>query len=367
MKNFRKWVDFAIQFVKIHKIISFVILLALIVILFVFKPGEQTPVATEKVRKENISQTISITGSVDSSNTVNLSFRVSGKLVYLGVKKGDYVYANQTIGALDERTVQKNLEIALIDYSKQRLTFDQTKENNQNRTIEGALNESMRRILQNNQYDLDKSVKSVELADLAREESALITPISGVITKADAETQGINISTTTTFMVTDLNSLNFEMDVDQADIGKVKVGQSVRVVLDSYPDETLALTIDGIDYVSHTTSTGGDAFTVSAKIPIPPDYKDYKYRVGMNGNAEIIISEKNNVLSVPLSAIEDDNVYVKTESGFSQKKVKLGLQSDTRAEITEGLSENDTIASDISSIPKQGDLRIPFLRRFLRR
>src|SRR3989338_1089167 len=367
MPNFRKRIDSTVSFAKTHRVLAGVALLILIVILFLIRPGRQTPISTERVTRETVSQSISITGNIQSDNTVNLSFKVPGKLVYLGVKKGDFVYAYQTIGALDERTVQKNLEIALIDYSKQRLTFDQTKENNQNRTIEGALNESMRRILQNNQYDLDKSVKSVELADLAREESALITPISGVITKADAETQGINISTTTTFMVTDLNSLNFEMDVDQADIGKVKVGQSVRVVLDSYPDKTLALTIDGIDYVSHTTSTGGDAFTVSAKIPIPPDYKDYKYRVGMNGNAEIIISEKNNVLSVPLSAIEDDNVYVKTESGFSQKKVKLGLQSDTRAEITEGLSENDTIASDISSIPKQGDLRIPFLRRFLRR
>ena len=361
MKIFNDWLSFAIQFAKTRKIISFVILLALIVILFLIRPGRQTSISTERVTRETVSQSISITGNIQSDNTVNLSFKVPGKLVYLGVKKGDFVYAYQTLGVLDQVTTQKNLEIELIDYSKQRLTFDQTKENNQGRTIEGALNESMRRILQNNQYDLDKSVKSVELTDLVKQESVLTTPISGIITRTDVKTAGVNITTATTFTVTDLNSLNFEMDVDEADIGKVKNGQIVKVILDSYPDETLELTVDSIDFVSHTTSTGGDA-----KIPLPSDYSNYKYRVGINGNAEIITNEKDNVLSVPISAIENDKVYVKTKSEYSQKKVKLGLQTDTRAEITEGLTENDVVVSDINSVPKQKESRIPFLGRFSR-
>ena len=366
MPNFRKRIDSTVSFAKTHRVLAGVALLILIVILFLIRPGRQTPISTERVTRGTVSQSISITGNIQSDNTVNLSFKVPGKLVYLGVKKGDFVYAYQTLGVLDQVTTQKNLEIELIDYSKQRLTFDQTKENNQGRTIEGALNESMRRILQNNQYDLDKSVKSVELTDLVKQESVLTTPISGIITRTDVKTAGVNITTATTFTVTDLNSLNFEMDVDEADIGKVKNGQIVKVILDSYPDETLELTVDSIDFVSHTTSTGGDAFTVSAKIPLPSDYSNYKYRVGINGNAEIITNEKDNVLSVPISAIENDKVYVKTKSEYSQKKVKLGLQTDTRAEITEGLTENDVVVSDINSVPKQKESRIPFLGRFSR-
>ncbi len=366
MQNFRKRIDFAVRFIKAHRIISTIAILALIVILFLIRPGKQPPIATETVKKGDLSQSISITGSVKSDNTVNLSFKVPGKLVYLGAKKGVYVNAFQTIGILDERTTQKSLEIALIDYSKQRITFEQTRENNQNRTIEEALNENIRRILQNNQYDLEKAVKSVELQDLAKQESILTTPISGIITRADVENAGVNVSTTVTFTVTDLNSLNFEMDVDQADIGKIKIGQEVNVILDSYPEETLNLDIDSVDFVSHTTSTGGDAFTVSANIPIPLNHKDYKYRVGMNGNAEIIVNEKNNVLSVPISALENDKVYVKTKSGFIARKVRLGLQTDTRAEITNGLSESDIILSDIGSLPKREGPRIPILGRFVR-
>jgi len=351
MKRFRDWVNFTIQFAKTHKIISFVILLILISILFVLKPGREVPIAVEKTRRENISQTISITGSVDSNTTANLSFRVSGKLVYLGVKKGDYVYAYQTIGTMDERTVQKNLEIALIDYSKQRLTFDQTLEKNQNRTPAEALNIDMKRILENNQFDLDKAIKSVELSDLAKQDSVLTTPISGIITRADVETSGVNVSPATTFTVTDLSSLTFKMDVDEADIGKVKEDQKVKVVLDPYPNETLNLIIDQIDFASHTTSTGGTAFTVYANFSENPDNK---YRVGINGNAEIITDEKNDVLTIPVSAVSEDNkVFVKTNAGFEERKIKTGLQNDTRTQVTSGVSQNDEVAVEPTLVPKK--------------
>ncbi len=351
MKRFRDWGSFITQFAKNHKIISFVILLTLIVSLVVLKPSKQVSIAVEKVRRENISQTISITGSIDSNSTANLSFRVSGKLVYLGVKKGDYVYAYQTIEMLDEKTVEKNLEIALIDYSKQRLTFDQTVEKNQNRTPQQALNNDMKRILENNQFDLDRAIKSVELADLAKQDSVLTTPISGIITRADVETSGVNVSTTTTFTVTDLSSLAFKMDVDQADIGKVKEGEKVKVVLDAYPNETLNLTIDKIDFTSHITSTGGTAFTVYANLA---DNPDNKYRVGINGNAEIIIDQKKDVLTIPVSSITANNkVFVKTETGFEERKIKTGFQNDTSAQVTSGLSQNDEVVVEPALVPKK--------------
>ena len=363
MKRFRDLLNFAVQFAKTHKIISFNIFLTLIVILIVLKPGKQAPIATEKVRRENISQTISITGSIDSNNTANLSFKASGKLVYLGVKKGDYVYAYQTIAGMDERTVQKNLEITLIDYSKQRLTFDQTLEKNQNRTPQEALNNDMKRILENNQFDLDRAVKSVELQDLAKQESVLTTPITGIITRSDVETSGVNVSAATTFTVVDLSSLNFKMDVDEADIGKVRQGQKVKVVLDAYPDETLNLTVDKIDFVSHTTSTGGTAFTVHANFA---DHPDNKYRVGINGNAEIITGERENVLAIPVSSITEDNkVFIKTKRGYVERKIKTGLQNDTRAQVISGLSQNDEVVVESTLVPKKTQARFPF-RFFIR-
>src|SRR3989344_1219728 len=350
-----------IKFIKKHRFISAAVLILLVLLFTIFKPKGPIPVPTENIKKGNIVESISVTGSVNSENSVDLTFQIPGTLTYIAGKTGAYVNKYQTIAAIDQRSAQKNLEQALIDYSKQRITFDTTVENNQNRTPQQALNDTMKRLLQDNQYDLDKTVNSVELQDLVKQKSFISTPISGIITREDADITGINITIADKFTITDPNSLIFEMDVDEADIGKVKEGQKIKANLNEYPNETLNLTVDKIDFVSHTTSTGGNAFTVKAKIPIPADYSDYKYRIGINGNAEIITNEKKDVLSVPLSSITNDNsVFIKRGSKFEKRKVNMGIQGDTRVEILNGVSEGDIVATDITSIPENKKPSIRF-------
>ncbi|MGH7246265.1 MAG: efflux RND transporter periplasmic adaptor subunit, partial [Candidatus Levyibacteriota bacterium] len=283
----------------------------------------------------------------------DLTFPVSGTLAYIGVRKGDYVQRFQTIATLDERTVQKNLQQALITYSEQRNTFDQTNDNYNHQTPSGALTDAIKRILQNNQYDLDKSVNSVELQDLVRQQAILASPIAGIVTRADATTPGITAGITgPTFSIVDPSSIAFDMDVDEADIGKVTVGQNVNVSLDAYPDETLHMQVSKIDFNSHTTSNGGNAFTVEVGLQQSAN-GNYKYRVGMNGNADITVAQKENVLIIPIVSLVDDgaSVYVQNGKKFMKKKVTTGLESDTEVEITGGLQENDIVVLEPSRIP----------------
>ena len=275
-----------------------------------------------------------------------------GTLAWLGVKKGDVVKQYQTFATLDARTTLKSLQGTLLDYSKQRNTFEQTQDSYANRTPEMALNDSMKRVLQNNQYDLNKAVVSVELQDLARQQSILTTPISGIVVRADAKTAGITITPSTTFTVVDPSSLTFKMEIDEADISKLREGQTVDVIFDAYPDKKLNLTIESIDFVTHTTSTGGSAYDVKAKIMT--DNSNYQYRIGMNGNAEIILSKKQHILTVPLASLVDENkVYVKTSKGFEKKTLKLGQENDTSVEVLSGLSAGDVVATDPTLIPNK--------------
>lgn len=323
----------------------------LILIAFWFlRPKPPKPVATEKANRGDIIQSISITGSVSAEKSVDLTFQIGGTIAWLGVQKGDTVTAFQTIATLDARTAQKNLQAALIDYSLQRNTFDQTQDNNQGRTPENALNDAMKRILQNNQFDLDKAVNSVELQDLAKQKSVLATPIAGIVTREDVNTSGVNITPATTFTVTDPATLSFRMEVDEADIARVRQGERVELTLDPYPNDTLKLEVSDIDFVTHTTSSGGNAYYVKAALP---ENTDLKYRVGMNGNADIITGGKNSVLIISLSSLQNDNeVYVKSGNKFELRKIKTGLQNDTSTEVVSGLSEGDEVAADPTSIPK---------------
>ncbi len=327
-----------------HKRISFGILI-LLTLGFIFYPRPKPPVATQKVVAGEFIQSISVSGDVVAKNTVDLTFPISGKLVWVGVKKGDSVKAGQAIASIDQQTAQKNLQAALISYSLQRNTFDQSQSDNQNRTPDQALNDAMKRILQDNQYNLDQAVNSVELQNVAKQNAVLVSPISGIITRADTEIAGTDaLAGTTTFTVTDPTSVAFDMDVDQADIGNVSNAMPVSIVFDAYPNTTITEPVTGIDFVSHTTSNGGNAFTVETNLP---QNTNYHYRVGMNGNAEIITKKKEDVLSVPLSSIADNAyVYVKHGTIFTKTKLQLGLQNDTDAEVIHGLTPGEDIALD---------------------
>lgn len=318
----------------------------------IFWPKPKPTIATQKVTRGTFTQTLSVSGSVAGKNTVNLTFPISGKVVYVGAHKGDMVKKGQTIAALDVRTIADNLQSAVKAAQNQQISFDKVNDFNGDRDLsDTGLSTSARRDLQTAMNTLDQAKIAVEIQKIAQEQAYLISPIDGILTRADVDTPGITATLTTTYTVVDPSSIAFDMDVDQADIGKVQQGQEVNIVFDAFTDKTIHQEVTNIDFVSHTTSTGGDAFTVEAALP---NDSEQPYRVGMNGNADIVLSQKENTLSVPLSSIVDNRyVYVKTNKGFKKQQVTVGLQNDTDGEITSGLHEGDAVALDPTLAAKQ--------------
>jgi HlyD family secretion protein len=332
-----------------HKKRSALLLVVLLILGFFLRPKPPKQIATEPVKFGTITESLSVSGSLVSEHQVDMNFLGAGKLVYLPIAKGDHVKAGQVIAQQDIRATEKNLQTALRNYSEQRNTFDQTKDNYQSATPDTALNDQARRILQNNQYDLDKAVISVELQDLAKQNALLVSPIDGYITRLDASAAGTNVTAATVFEITDLDHLTFDMDVDESDIGKVTTGLPVRITLDSFPNQVLTYQVDAIDYAAHTTSTGGTAYTVTVKFPASGAIQ---YRTGMSGDADIILDERKHVLKIPVSSLVDDTyVYVQSGRMFEKRKVNLGLQSDLDTEVKSGLSEGDNVAVQPSNIP----------------
>ncbi len=349
MKKIKQILKRSKYWIKSHKIISIIGLIIILALIFIFHPKASMSIETVIAKKTNLVQSLSVTGTVSVKKSANLSFLSSGIIVYVGAHVGDKISVGQTIAILDQRIMEKNLKSTLLAYSQSRNTFEQTQADNQNRTPDSALNDNMKRILQNNQYDLEKAVNSVELQDLVKQQSVLTSPISGILIRADAVTTGASITPSTVFTIVDPESLVFNIDVDEADIGMVKEGQKVEIDLDAFPDEKLNLTVERIDFVSHTTANGGNAFTV--EVTLPQDTQN-KYRVGMNGNAEIVTASKNNVITIPLSSIFDKNkVYIKNGKEYKKQSIIVGLQNDTDTEILQGLSEGEIVVTQPSEIP----------------
>lgn len=336
--------------IRRHKLISLLGVVVLVILIVVFRPKGPSPLETSVVKEGPITEAISATGTVEAENKVDLLFHATGKVAYVGAKKGDTVTAGQVIATIDQRTAQKNLENTLRDYAKTRNDFEDTIDEQGDITAKEAPNEQVKRILENNQYDLEKAVTSVELQELAKQNSVLISPINGIITRADVPVAGMHAAATSIYTVVDPDSLLFRIEIDSAGVGKVKLGQPVKITLDAYPDTPVKATVTDIDFASHETDTGGNAFFIDVALPLGA----YDYRIGMGGDAEIILAEKKDTIIVPIAALEDDTyVYVKTENGYEKRAVRVGLISDTEAEIITGLKKGETISIQPEEASKQ--------------
>lgn len=310
--------------------------------------GPKAIYETTGVEKSDLLQTVSASGEVASQEQVTLKFQTSGKLIWVGVKKGDHVKKWQAIASLDKRELEKDLKKELNDYLNERWDFEQTYEDYEKSGLpeeKWLVTDAIKRILQKAQFDLNNTVIDVEIADLAVELATLISPITGIVTEIDEPMAGVNITpATATFTIANPGSMKFVANVDESDVGKIKLGQKVIIILDAYYEEELEGEITNVAFAAITTRGGGTAFPIDISLP---ENANQKFKVGMNGDVEIVIAEKTNVLTVPLDALttKDGQSYVQIIEGREIKEIKVetGIESDSKIEILSGVEEGQKI------------------------
>ncbi|EKD57253.1 MAG: RND family efflux transporter MFP subunit, partial [uncultured bacterium] len=184
------------------------------------------------------------------------------------------------------------------------------------------------------------SVVDVEIRDLAIRFATITSPIDGYIVSDPSVYAGSNVLATDTIATVASNSkLQFAAEVDETEIGKVRLGQEANITLDAFPDTTFSSTVSQILPQAITTSTGATAFNVTFNVESAEPLL-----IGMNGSAQIITDTKENVTSVPIEAIIDDNsVWVKKGKSYQKVEVSKGLESESDVEITSGISNGETI------------------------
>ncbi|MEK9143452.1 MAG: efflux RND transporter periplasmic adaptor subunit [Patescibacteria group bacterium] len=307
----------------------------------------KSSVKTTVVQRTTFEKTITSSGKTKAKKSVDLKFQTSGKLTWVGVKEGDRVTAYQAIASLDSREVQKNLEKALRDYSSERNDFEETWRVTYKgmKNPDTALTDTVKRILEKNQWDLEKAVLDVELKHLSLEYSSLLSPISGIITGIDTPVAGVNITpASAVFVVVDPDSLVFEASVDEVDVGVVALGSMATVMLDAYPNTLFEGKISSIAYAAKTSSGGATVFPVEIALTAsssPP------LRIGLNGDVSIYTSSIPQALVIRSEAIREEGdksfVYKKTSSGYSKVFVEIGERSDSSIVIRTGINEGDEV------------------------
>lgn len=304
------------------------------------KQAKEPKLVFAKPQMENLTKTLEVSGLIDAKEKANLRFIAGGKVTYIGAKEGDFVKKRQRISNIDLATLQKQLQQDLNLYMKERWDWEQTLDNTKDR----ALPKSEIRDKDKSQWDLDNTVLDVEIRDIAIKNSSLTAPFDGVLVHTPTLVPGVQLLATDYFELVNPQTLVFRATVDDADIANVKTGQTATVKLDAYPDEKLDSQVNYISFTSSQTTTG-TAFIV--EFPLN-NYDLNRYRIGMNGDVDIILDTRQNVLAVPLAATKqrDDKTLVSIRTGektYEDREIKTGLETDDKVEVLSGLTINDEI------------------------
>lgn len=323
-----------------------VILLIIAAVLWnIFGPKNIPPEKQHTVKRTTLEDTISFAGEINADEKATLQFQTGGKLVWVGVKVGDFVTEGQAIAQLDQAQLQKQMQRYLNTFSQARNNFDQSKDDNgdQISVSETDTANQFKRLFDNSQLNLNNAILDVELQALSFQHSHLSTPIAGVVTRVDAPYAGVNVTPLTTFEIINPNTVYFSATVDQTDLAHINQGQIGKITLDAFPEAEVNGTVQSISFTPKEGETGT---VYEAKIGINST-SGVTYRLGMTGDITFTLGKRDNVLVIPLRFMktEGDNYFVNKKEGNGTKKVEIeiGEEFNGDIEVIKGLSEGDII------------------------
>jgi macrolide-specific efflux system membrane fusion protein len=249
----------------------------------------------------SIQTLISSSGSVLPKNRLELIPPVAGRIESILVKEGEKVKKGQTLGWLSS-TERAALLDAAQGQGEEKIKYWQ---------------------------EVYKAI-------------ALIAPIDGEVIVATIQ-PGQTVTTSTAALVLS-DKLIVRADVDETDIGKIKVGQQAFISLDAYPDAKIKAVVDHIYYESSTINN-----VTIYKVDILPEEVPVYFRSGMNANVDFVVESKEKALLIPQEAVQTENnenyVLMKSADGkeLVMNPVTLGLAQDKNVEIVSGLTADDIV------------------------
>lgn len=365
-------------------------------------------VETAIVNAITIVETVSATGKIQPEIEVKISSMVSGEIISLPVIEGQVVKKGDLLVKInpDLYTSSLNRTIAGLSGSKAGLTqaeaqFKEAKSSYERNKVlfqKGIISKS----------DWDKAIASFEVASATKQSAyfnvksasasvseaqdnlgrtVIYAPADGTISMLNVELGERVLGTqqmtgTEILRVANLNNMEVEVDVNENDIVKIKVGDAAKVEVDAYLKKQFKGTVTSISNSASSALTADQVTNFKVKVRILKEsYLDLlegkpaaysPFRPGMTATVDIITKTKKDVLAVPISAVvvksdtaavkdvkamepSDDKkeapksdkkfecVFVKVGDKAKIRVIKTGIQDDTNIEVKMGLKKGDVV------------------------
>ncbi|MBO4673714.1 MAG: efflux RND transporter periplasmic adaptor subunit [Bacteroidaceae bacterium] len=334
--------------------------------------------STTPVEKQNISTSITATGTIEPVTEVEVGTQVSGIIDRIYVDYNSEVHRGQVIAELDKTNLLSKLASAQSNLSNAQSSLNYQSANYKRyKTLyeKGLVSAND---YENAKLNYEQSVQQVKVQQQNVQEAqtnlgyaTITSPIDGVVLSKEVEegqTVASAMTTPTLFIIAqDLTDMRVIADIDEADIGGVKEGQRVSFTVDAYPEDTFE---GAVTQVRQQATTESNVVTYEVVISAPNE--QLKLKPGLTANVTIYTLEKNGVLAVPARAlrftpneallqegetVEDveghTKVWTKEGNTFKAHKVEIGTSNGMLTEIVSGVAAGTEVITDFEIIGGQ--------------
>jgi HlyD family secretion protein len=285
--------------------------------------GERTRYVTQPATRGNLTVLVTATGSVQPTNQVDISSELSGTVRRVLVDYNSKVEVGDLLVELDTDKLK-----ATLDSSRAKVVASEAKIRDADATVieKKAELERKKALVTKNftslqdldaaqaaydralagvdsaRADLGVSEADLKLNETNFDKARIISPIRGVVLSRDIEPgQTVASSLQAPVLISiaeDLTKMELQVDVDEADVGKVKIGQNAEFSVDAFPDRKFPATIQDLRFASEVVSG-----VVTYKAILGVDNSELLLRPGMTATAEIIVTEVKDTLLAPNAAL----------------------------------------------------------------
>nr|WP_315156094.1 efflux RND transporter periplasmic adaptor subunit [uncultured Flavobacterium sp.] len=345
-------------------------------------------IETVQVKKGNISNVITATGTIEATKQVEVGTQVSGVVQKIYVDYNSTVKAGQLIAELDKENLQEILQqarsaynVALQDQNYKQVIFDRQNSLFKANVISKADYQEALFNLNTAKGTAQQQNSNLRKAQTNLGYANIYSPIDGVVlSKAvdEGQTVAASYSTPTLFTIAkDLKEMQVEANVDEADIGSVKEGQRVTFMVDAYPDEEFSGSVTQVRLNSTVTSN-----VVTYTVIIKADNPEEKLKPGLTATVSIFTMELKDVLTLEAKAFafEPDMklvtqyntnkngtasgqklavtpskdksskiIWIKDNNGIHQQKITVGRNDGINYEIISGLVKGNEVVTALKN------------------
>ena len=337
--------------------------------------GTKVIYSTTPVEKQNISTSITATGTIEPVTEVEVGTQVSGIIDRIYVDYNSEVHRGQVIAELDKTNLlsklasaQSNLSNAQSSLNYQSANYKRYKTLYEKGLVSANDYENAKLSYEQAVQQVKVQQQNVQEAQTNLGYATITSPIDGVVLSKEVEegqTVASAMTTPTLFIIAqDLTDMRVIADIDEADIGGVKEGQRVTFTVDAFPDDTFE---GAVTQVRQQATTESNVVTYEVVISAPND--QLKLKPGLTANVTIYTLEKNDVLAVPARAlrftpneallqegetVEDveghAKVWTKEGNVFKAHKVEIGTSNGMLTEIISGVAAGTEVLTDFEII-----------------